>query len=341
MNRPEFMTSRQRMLDTFHFNGPDRIPVVYHPSPAGLHVHERKLLALFNAYPPDNPAVFDAVPGPPDGTVDTAGRYHEIRADEWGTEWEHLIYGVWGHPRRYPFENWEAAEAYQFPPFPLPDKALLAKQRETYLVFNGSISIFERLHALRPIDQVLVDVLTEDPALIRFLDRLVEYWREAIQGMLDAGVDVIMFGDDWGAQGAPLVPPWLFRKLFAPRYAELMAPVYKAGGKVFFHCCGFMNGILDELIALGINGLWPQIGFFEADPSLFDKCAEHRVALYLHPDRQHLVPQGTPEEIERVIAAYAERFHKLRGGGIFYVEIENDAPFENVKALIEAIDRYR
>jgi len=31
----------------------------------------------------------------------------------------------------------------------------------------------------------------------------------------------------------------------------------------------------------------------------------------------------------------------MGGGGIFYVEIEDDAPFENVLALFEAIDQYR
>jgi hypothetical protein len=63
--------------------------------------------------------------------------------------------------------------------------------------------------------------------------------------------------------------------------------------------------------------------------------------LYIHPDRQYLIPRGTPVQIARTIGAYAERYHTYGGGGIFYVEIENDAPFENVKALIEAIDRYR
>ncbi len=33
--------------------------------------------------------------------------------------------------------------------------------------------------------------------------------------------------------------------------------------------------------------------------------------------------------------------HRLGGGGIFYVEIENDAPFGNVEALLTAIDEYR
>ena len=46
---------RQRVINTFEFNHPDKIPVVYNPSTAGLYKHGKKLLDLFNAYPPDNP----------------------------------------------------------------------------------------------------------------------------------------------------------------------------------------------------------------------------------------------------------------------------------------------
>ena len=56
--------SRQLMLDTFEFNNPDKIPVVYHPSTAGLYVHGKKLLDFFNEYSHDNPVKFDTVPSP-------------------------------------------------------------------------------------------------------------------------------------------------------------------------------------------------------------------------------------------------------------------------------------
>ena len=334
-------TSRQRMLDAIEFNHPDKIPAVYHPSPAGLHVHGQKLLDLFNAYPPDNPVNFDAIPHPPQGTINSQGAYHEIKRDEWGTEWEYLIYGIQGHPKTYPFESWEEAEDFQFPTVVLPDPAELLQQREEYLVFLGWISIFEKLHALRPMDQVLIDLVSNEPALSRFLDRMVGYWLTAIHDMLNAGADVIMFGDDWGTQKAPLISPRLFRRVFKPRYDTLMAPIRKAGKKIFFHSCGFLGSILDDLIDLGVNGLWPQITFLESNPPYAEKCREQKVSIYIHPDRQYLVPKGSPSEIETSIKKYAEKYHALGGGGIFYIEIENDAPFENVKALVEAVHRWR
>lgn len=334
-------TSRQRMLDTFEFNAPDKIPVVYHPSTAGLYVHGKKLLDLFNEYPPDNPIAFDTIPSPPPETVDSKGKYHEFKIDGWGTEWEYLIYGIWGHPKKYPLKNWDEAVDYQFPTLLPIDSVVLAEQQKEYLVFSGWVSIFEKLHALRPLDELLMDILTEKPALLIFIDRLVEYWLKAIDRMLDAGVDVIIFGDDWGTQNNNLIAPELFQSIFKPHYKRLMEPIHKARKKVFFHICGFLGSTFDDLIELGINGLWPQISLFESNPAYIEKCREHKVAIYIHPDRQYLIPNGSPKEIDKAIRGYAEKYHALGGGGIFYVEIENDAPFENIKALIESIDKWR
>ncbi|HDZ12811.1 MAG TPA: hypothetical protein ENH53_11435 [Bacteroidetes bacterium] len=341
MKRRDMSSSRQRMLDAFEFNNPDKIPVVYHPSPAGLYRHGKKLLDLFNEYPPDNPVTFDSIPAPPPGTIDPNGRYYEIRQDEWGTEWEYRIYGIQGHPRTYPFAGWEEAKDYNFPPIPILDKTELLKQRRNYLIFSGWISIFEKLHALRPMDEVLMDLFTENKHLLIFLDRLVNYWLETIEALIKAGVDVVVFGDDYGAQSSSLISPGLFHELFRPRYQKLMEPVKKAGAKVFFHSCGYLGEILDELFDLGIDGLWPQLPLYENDPKFAERCKAHRAAIYIHPDRQKLIPLGTVAEIKTAIHNYAETYHRLGGGGIFYIEIENDAPFENVEALIKSVHNER
>lgn len=341
------MNARERMIAAFDYLGPDRVPVVYHSSPAGLHVHGRKLLDLFNRYPPDNPVVFDAIPGPPEGAVDEEGRYHELRRDEWGILWEYRIYGLWGHPKAYPFEGWAAAGQYEFPALPAigspqfeRDRERVAAESADYLVFRGGASIFERLHDLQPMAQVLGDLAAGDDDMLAFLERLTDYWLRDIEYWLAAGADVISFGDDWGTQGAQIISTDMFRRLFKPHYARLMAPVKAAGKRVFFHTCGHLGKLLDELFDLGIDGLWPQINQYD-EVELARQCRQHQAAIYIHPDRQHLVPLGSPAEIEARMAEYAERYRGLGGGGIFYIEIENDAPFENVVALIESVDRHR
>jgi uroporphyrinogen decarboxylase len=335
------------MLAAFHYQSPDKIPVVYHPSPAGLYVHGKQLLDLFRAYPPDNPITFDAIPHPPEGSIDAGGRYHELRVDEWGTMWEYLIFGIQGHPKEYALDQWSAGQTLRFPPVPRPGSRLFEEEsarvggwNREFLSFMGWISIFERLHALRPIDEVLMDLAVEDVDLLKFLDRLVAYWLELINYYLDIGVDVIQFGDDWGTQTGQLVSTSLFRRIFLPRYRILMDPIRKAGKKIFFHSCGNLGEILPEILGLRVDGIWPQLSVYD-DDYLSGLCRKHRIAMYIHPDRQRLVPLGSPEDIRRRIRDYAERHRSMQGGGIFYIEMENDAPFENVKALIESVHAYR
>jgi hypothetical protein len=328
------------MLAALDYRQPDRIPVEYHPSPAGMCVHGQKLMDLFRAYPPDNPAAF-ALPELPPTAYDPDGRYHETKTDAWGTTWEYRIYGVHGHPYRYPFPSWEAAAGWAFPPAAIPDADAVTALRQRYLVFDGWVSVFEKLHALRPMDELLMDLATGQPHLMAFLERMEAYWAETIAGLIGAGVDVIVFGDDFGTQTSTLISPALFRRVYVPIYQRLIAPIHAAGRRILFHSCGFLGGILDELFGLGIHALWPQITFLDQDPAFPARCKAAGVTILIHPDRQHLVPLGTPEEIAAQVRAYCDRYHALGGGGIFHIEIENDAPFENVRALVEAVDRYR
>jgi len=181
----------------------------------------------------------------------------------------------------------------------------------------------------------------QEEHLLHFIDKLVSYWISVIDYYIALGTDVFVFGDDWGTQNATMVSPDMFREIFKPHYKKLFTHIQNSGGLVFLHCCGYMGELLDEFIELGIRGLWPQLNIYDRDDSFTSKCKENKIAIYLHPDRQYLVPLGTPDEIRKYIKETALKYKKLGGGGIFYVEIENDAPFENVQALIESIHEYR
>ena len=336
------------MLDAFNYNNPDKIPVVYHASPAGLYVHGQKLLDLFNKYPSDNPIVFDSIPKPGTDCFDINGNYHETKTDEWGVNWEFRIFGIQGHPKTYPFNSWEdAITNYQFPPIPEIGSPEFKKELEQtiqekkeFFVFKGWVSIFEKLHALRPFEEVLMDIVTEDEYFLAFLDRLVDYWEKMIDYYISIGADVFVFGDDLGMQQSTLISMESFNRIFKLHYQRLFKRVQDAGGLVFLHCCGYMGDLLDEFIEMGLRGLWPQLPLYD-DKTFFLKLKDNKVATYIHPDRQSLIPLGTPEQIDDYIKFYADKLKGLGGGGIFYVEIENDAPFDNVKALIRAIDKYR
>ncbi len=339
--------SRKRMLDAFNYENPDKIPVLFGWSDSGLYTHGQKLVDLFEKYSSDNSTGSYNILIPNPETINKKGEYYEKKTDEWGTEWEYRIFGITGHPAGYPFPSWEAAKDYKFPKIPEgtnitkeDDKANVAKQKEDYLVFRGWISIWEKLHALRPMEEVMIDLLIEEPAFLDFIERLTQYQIDVINYHIEVGADVIVFGDDWGGQNAPLISPDSFKNIFKPIYKRLFEIIHTAGKKVMFHSCGNLGYIMDELIELGIDGFWPQIASYNLN-ELTSKLKENKVAMYVHPDRQYLVPNGSSEEISDTIKMYCEHFKKLGGGAIFNLEIENDAPFENIETLIDTIFKNR
>jgi hypothetical protein len=329
------------MQKAFNFDHPDRLPIYYHPSTAGLHTHGQKLLDLFRAYPPDNAITFDGIPQPPPDAKDADGRYHEFKADELGTFWEYRIYGVAGHPHRYAIQSWR--DPLTFPPVPGAGsrdfeeaKRRKAQLRERFFIFDGWGNLFERLHALRPFDEVLMDLAERDPDLLAFLDRLVAYRKEQLAHLTGTGSDVVVLGDDWGTQTGLLISPATFREVFKPHIASLAAQAHAGGAKVLYHTCGAVYPLYRDLVEAGINALWHQVGLYDTEP-FAREAARDRVLLYLHMDRQHLIPHGTPQQIRETVHRYADIHRELGGGAIFYVEIENDAPFENVEALVKAV----
>lgn len=337
------MNSRERMLAAFEYSNPDKIPVLYKPCAAGLYVHGQKFVDLMHELPPDNPLSIDGLPEPSPECVDADGLYRERKYDEWGTLWEYTIFGIAGHPAGYPFGSWAAAGEYNFPPVPEPGQLAYAGQKadkKNYLIFCGWHSLFEKLHALRPIEELFMALIDEDADLLNLMDRLTDYHARLIDVEIKAGADVIMFGDDWGHQHGPAISPEMFKALFRPRYEKLFRQVKRAGCKVFLHSCGRLGPILNEFLDMGIDGIWPQILCYDLE-ELSGKLKKSSAAMFIHPDRQYLVPNGTPKQIQEAVQQYCEYFHRLGGGGIFHIEMENDAPWENVECLIRSIHKYR
>ena len=54
------------------------------------------------------------------------------------------------------------------------------------------------------------------------------------------------------------------------------------------------------------------------------------------PDRQALLPRGTPRDIERTVRETFDGLARFDGGLIGWGEIGSDVPLENVVAMVRA-----
>jgi hypothetical protein len=345
------MTPRQRIQAALAYRPVDKIPLRVLPVDGGLHEHGQRLLDLIRACGHDF-GTFDHVrlPAPPPATdFDADGRYHAFRTDEWGTRWEYRIFGVWGHPVSWPIRDLADVDAYQAPPPPTaPQGPELESARRTaaahkrlYFLQEFCGQLFERLHFLRPFEELLMDLAADEPRLHTLADKVLLHLAGAAARALAIGADGIQVGDDFGTAQSLIMSPATWRNFFKPRYRSLFAPLRAAGMEVHFHSCGMIRDILADMKDIGVTSIWPQLTLFDNGPGrqglaeLHAQCRDLGLAVELHPDRGDLMQRGTPREIRDYVLRMLDTFRTMDGGSWLYIEIDPGFPWPNVEAIFQ------
>ena len=344
------MTSRERVHAAFEFRSPDAVPVEFLYTPVGFYEHGERLNDLYEAHEGDfEPFTRKPVPILTPEQFNEKGQYHEKKRDEWGTLWEYRIFGIAGIECEYPLDDFAKLDGYRFPPLPsyVNDEQAFSKfkaeveaHQKNYFYRYFNFSLFERLIALRPFEDVLCDLLLDDEDMIRLLDMLTEHIEKQTAALIRAGVDSIHFGDDFGTQEDLIFSLDLFRRHFKPRYERIMKPIRDAGIKISFHSCGMVEKLFPDLCELGVNAIWPQLPLYDME-RLRDELREMKMALAIHTDRGGVMTYGTPDDVRALVKKEFEIFRPDRGGSWFYIEADNGMPFENLKALCEQVWQYR
>ena len=336
------MLPRERVQAALAFQPVDIIPLQIHPSPGGAFEHGQKLLDLMRRCGHD----FDdlshlRVPQPPAEDFDADGRYHRFATDEWGVSWEYRLYGVWGYRVGYPLADISRLDTYKPPRVErLAGEALEQARaageshRDTYYHLAGGLSIFETMQSLRPFQDCLIDIAQNTPEINRLADMLMAYNAVIVENALAVGADAISIGDDFGTQQALMMSPKVWRRFFKPRYRELLAPIVAAGKAVFFHSCGHIELILEDLAEVGANAIWPQLPLFN-HRELAQRCRALGLAVQMHPDRGELMQRGTPQQVRDYMLRLVDEFDTPAGGSWLYLEVDPGFPWANIEAMYE------
>ncbi len=339
------MNGRERVRAALNFRPVDKAPLQFYYAPVGYHEHGERLNELYSTLPGDF-GPFVRVPAPviPPSDFDPDGSYHAFRRDEWGTLWEHRIFGVWGLPREHPLADMERLADYRFPEPPLEDLSAARSRADAHKLHHflmmGGGSIFERLKMLRPDEDVLCDIQTDAPGIHLLADRICAYNARLIERAIAAGADAISVADDYGSERGMLISPSAWRRFFKPRWTELLRPAVDAGLHVVFHCCGQVSPILPDIREMGASAIWPQLPAYDM-AGLARVCRELHLAVAIHTDRANTMTHGTPAQVRDLVKREHDVFRVPEGGSWFYVEADNGFPFENIEALIRAIAEYR
>jgi uroporphyrinogen decarboxylase len=262
-----------------------------------------------------------------------------------GIAWYDVVQG--------PLEQATSVQEVRDLPFPDPtDEARFEDARRTieryrgqcFIIGDVELTMFEMAWHMTGLQKFMTDMAMGEPYAEALIDRTMEFSIAIGRRLVELGVDGIWTGDDFGAQNGMMISPDMWRRIFKPRMAEVFRQFRAVNPEVvvMYHCDGAIAPILDDLIEIGLdvfNPVQPDVPGHE--PHELKARFGDRLSFWGAIDQQHLLPKGSPAEIDADVKAKIEALGP--GGGYMVAPahiLQGDTPLENVEAFIEAVKRH-
>ena len=278
--------------------------------------------------------------------------------DELGIKWcqVHNASGFYWEQMTYPLAgaSIDDLEAYPWPDPADPgryegleDEVRYLYERTPYALLGdcGYKNHWEPAFLLLGFERALLALAAEPDFVMALMEKLSALSAAVTRRFLEitgAYLTAIRTSDDLATQTSLMMSPATYRKLIKPyhkRYFSLIKEYTDA--KIFFHSCGNIVGLLDDLIEAGVEALNPvQVAAFH-DPAGVKAAYGDRLSFWGGIDTQWVLPNGTPEQVREEVKLRIGQFGP--GGGFVAASVHNiqaDVPPENILAMSEAVQRY-
>jgi len=328
-------TSREVVLRTLDFNGPEHVPMQIWLLPWQERHNPQAVRTLMERFQWDIEHAGARLREPTLGHGDMYAVGEAV--DDWGCRFVNYQEGVHGEVKEPLIRNWATdVSRVHFPrewlTVDVDEVNRKCDESDRFMLAGCCPRPFERLQFLRGTENLfidLVDMPRELQALLRnihcFYCELLELWATK------TNVDALMFMDDWGAQSRLLINPAVWREVFKPLYRDYVDIAHTNGKKIFVHSDGHILEVMPDVVELGIDALNSQI-FCMGVENVARFAGQ--ITFWGELDRQYLLPEGTPEQIEE--AARSLHRHLWRNGGwIAQLEFGAGAKLENAMRFFE------
>jgi len=352
------MTSKERVRAAFAHELPDRVPLGYSAN-AGVH---RRLKARLGLAEGDDEGLLQALGADFRGVhAPYAGpKLHPeipgLTVDEWGIRrrWvEHVTGGYWDYCE-WPLRNATMAEVERWP-LPSPDHfdysqvAAQCDRLKEYCLAAGGAGTGDIINSngmLRTMEQVLVDLISDDPVGLRLIDRRQAILLKTTARVLEAGrgkIDLLCIGEDLGTQRGPTISPSLFRRHIRPRLQQFVDLGRHWSIPVAIHSCGSSSWAFDDFIEMGITvveTLQPEAK--DMAPAYLKKRFGHKLAFHGMISTAGPLAYGS---VADTVAIVRRTLEIMTPGGGYALSpthsIQDNTPVENVLAMYETARGFR
>ena len=351
------MKPKDRVLTAFSRSEPDRVPINYFANPgidgrmkAHFGLAKDDTEGLRKALGVDFRGVGAPYVGPklhkdvPDRSVDMWGIHRRWIEHESGGYWDFCDFPL-QEATLDEIESW---------PMPSPDDhdyskvADQCRALEDYCVAFGGAGhgdIINSTGMIRSMEQVLVDLMTDDPACLRYVERKTEVQLEVGRRTLEAakgGFDIFWMGEDLGTQIGPLISLDLYRKHMRPVHQKFVDLAKAHDLPVIIHSCGSSSWAYDDFAEMGIHvvdTLQPEAR--DMAPAYLKERYGDRLAFHGCISTAGPVATGTVAETVQYCRETLDTM--MPGGGYAFSpthQLQDNSPTENVVAMYETAHKH-
>jgi len=350
------MIPRERVLRALNHEEPDRVPIGIYELPIGKardslkkHFGVNEDIELWEKLGIDFPY---QIRRKPSKKFIESGRWkpdaNGFYEDEFGVKYRLGITKRYWHWYSHPLQDKENVDEYEFPEVDYETQfneaeEIARKHRDKYIIF-GWLSLwgfFNAAQVLRGWKKFIRDMYTNRNFANALLDKLLKFNIDEGLCLIEAGADIIGWGDDIGMQNQMIISPSLWREYIKPRMKKLIETLKRRRDiYIFYHSDGYIEPVIPDLIEIGVDILDP----LQPEVNNLIKIKEEygdKVTLFGSISLQKTLPYGT---VSDVVNEVRERISTMAYGGGMIIGashvIEDNVPIENIIALYEAAKKY-
>lgn len=343
---PVIMTSKERVLISFDFIEPDRVPRWCGTSPEFWEAGKKQLGLDDEGFRQRLGDDFRWIKAPFIDHIGTA-TFGDSSVSPFGI----LRAGVGvGMALNHPLSEagLDGITAY---PWPDPAKVDVSNLRKgitpyanEYAILGGDWSPFwHDAIDLAGMENLLTRMYTDPKWVHTLMDKVFDFYFAANERIFaEAGdlIDILFFGNDLGSNQGALIGEDLFREYLFPKFKKLACLAHSYESKIMLHCCGGFAELIPALIECGIDGLHAiQPSCRGMDLATLKKKYGKEIVFNGCIDSQKVLIEGTPEQVRQKTI---ETIRIMKPGGGFIAGASHDyilpeTPLENVLVMMDII----
>jgi len=212
-----------------------------------------------------------------------------------------------------------------------------AHKQNRYLIVGWWGLFFETPWNLRGMQNLMIDYHLNPDKVHRLHSALCDLYCKSIEKAAEVmKPDGYWTSDDLGHQTQSMMRVETFDELIKPYYVRVGKVLKKHNIHWWLHSCGNNTPLMPSLIDAGVDMFHP-VQKHTMDERAIAKEYGDRLGFWVGFDVQHILQEGTPDDVRREVRYLINTFDQPGGGMAMAAGngIVSGTPFENINAFLE------